>query len=72
MRLSLALLLCAGSLAAAPDKIARLDIPVPMRDGVRLSANIYRPEPPGRYPTILVRTPYGKTPASHQLRIFHG
>jgi len=33
---------------------------VPMRDGVHLSANIFRPEAPGRYPTILVRTPYGK------------
>jgi len=31
-----------------------------MRDGVRLSANIFRPEAPGRYPTILVRTPYNK------------
>jgi putative CocE/NonD family hydrolase len=31
-----------------------------MRDGVRLSANIFRPEGAGRYPTILVRTPYGK------------
>ena len=31
-----------------------------MRDGVRLSANVFRPEMPGRYPTILLRTPYGK------------
>jgi putative CocE/NonD family hydrolase len=33
---------------------------VPMRDGVRLSANVFRPDEAGRFPTILVRTPYGK------------
>jgi putative CocE/NonD family hydrolase len=54
-------LLCAGVLSAAPDEIAKsLDVAVPMRDGVRLSANVFRPETPGRYPVILVRTPYGK------------
>jgi putative CocE/NonD family hydrolase len=57
-------LLCAGTLCAAPDEIFKtLDVAVPMRDGVHLSANVFRPEPPGRYPTILVRTPYGKGPA---------
>ncbi len=33
---------------------------VPMRDGVNLSANIYRPEAPGRFPVLLLRTPYNK------------
>jgi len=32
---------------------------IPMRDGVKLYADIYLPEKPGRYPTIVVRTPYG-------------
>ena len=55
------MLLSAGVLSAASAEIARnLDIAVPMRDGVRLSANVFRPEAPGRYPAILVRTPYGK------------
>lgn len=31
-----------------------------MRDGVRLAADHYCPRQPGRYPTILVRTPYGR------------
>ena len=31
-----------------------------MRDGVRLNANIFRPAASGRFPTILVRTPYDK------------
>lgn len=30
-----------------------------MRDGVKLYADVYRPSVPGRYPTLLIRTPYG-------------
>jgi putative CocE/NonD family hydrolase len=33
---------------------------IPMRDGVKLAANIYRPKGEGRFPVILMRTPYGK------------
>jgi uncharacterized protein len=45
------------------------DVMVSMRDGVRLSTDIYRParngKPvPGRFPVILERTPYGKTVVS--------
>jgi putative CocE/NonD family hydrolase len=36
------------------------DLKIPMRDGVALAANIYRPKTEGRYPVILTRTPYGK------------
>jgi uncharacterized protein len=32
---------------------------VPMRDGVKLYADVYRPKADGRYPVIVVRTPYG-------------
>src|SRR5260370_39450231 len=31
----------------------------PMRDGVRLYADIYRPAAEGRWPTLVMRTPYG-------------
>ena len=31
---------------------------MPMRDGVRLATDIYRPKGEGRVPTIFVRTPY--------------
>lgn len=37
-----------------------LQVRIPMRDGVHLAANIFRPAEPGRVPTILVRTPYNK------------
>lgn len=36
------------------------DVPIPMRDGTKLTANIFRPEEEGQYPVILMRSPYGK------------
>jgi uncharacterized protein len=39
------------------------DVRVPMRDGVTLSADIYRPAEPGHYPVLLYRTPYNKNNA---------
>ncbi len=33
---------------------------IPMRDGVELMCNVFRPEPHGRYPAILCFAPYGK------------
>ncbi len=41
---------------------ARYDVGIPMRDGTRLSADIYYPSGErGRYPVILSRTPYDNT-----------
>ena len=40
------------------DVDMRLDVKVPMRDGVNLSADIYLPRARGRFPTVLMRTPY--------------
>ena len=34
---------------------------VPMRDGVRLSVDIYRPDAPGPFPGVLALTPYDNT-----------
>lgn len=39
-------------------------VPVPMRDGVVLRADVYRPAASGRYPVLLCRTPYGKARAA--------
>lgn len=36
------------------------NVPVPMRDGVILYADVYRPGGSGRYPVLLQRIPYGK------------
>ena len=52
-----------GSLAAQAANDTSLftaDVKVPMRDGVQLAANIFRPKGEGRFPVILMRTPYGK------------
>lgn len=45
----------------AHDMTIDFDVRVPMRDGVELSADVYRPKDDGRYPVILQRTPYLKT-----------
>lgn len=37
------------------------DVRVAIRDGITLSADIYRPRQEGRYPAIVIRTPYVKT-----------
>ena len=47
------------------ETVVESDVMVPMRDGVRLATDLYRParegQPvSGRYPTILTRTPYNK------------
>ncbi len=43
-----------------------LDVKVTMRDGVRLSTNIYRPEADGRFPVLLARSPYGNGGAGNR------
>lgn len=55
--------------------VTQLNVLVPMRDGVHLSANIFRPSGIVAVPTILIRTPYGKgvepTP-NYQAFVDHG
>jgi hypothetical protein len=41
------------------------DVAVPMRDGVKLSANVFFPEGDGPYPVVLNRTPYIKDTKGH-------
>lgn len=45
--------------------VVETNVFIPMRDGVRLAADVYRPAESGkpiagRFPTLLTRTPYGK------------
>lgn len=55
-----------ASAAAGPhDVVVQSDVMVPMRDGVRLATDVYLPakgsQPlAGRFPTILMRSPYNK------------
>ena len=38
----------------------RFGVRTPLRDGIELVSDLWLPETPGRYPTVLVRTPYLK------------
>ena len=42
---------------------------VPMRDGVKLSVHIHRPDAEGPFPAILSYTPYRKPPLGAPLRL---
>jgi len=43
---------------------------VPMRDGIELATDIYRPEAAGRFPVVLVRTPYKKEMVELEARYY--
>jgi putative CocE/NonD family hydrolase len=47
-----------------PDVYTRVrvkkNVAVPMRDGIKLYANIYKPDADGKFPVILIRLPYSK------------
>jgi putative CocE/NonD family hydrolase len=50
------------------DIIVKRDVRIPMRDGVTLSADLYRPRMDQPVPGIVMRTPYGKTGTEHHER----
>jgi uncharacterized protein len=55
----------------AANKLELLGVSVPMRDGIRLVADVFLPKSTGRWPTVLFRTPYGrKGPSSRSYRSF--
>jgi hypothetical protein len=43
---------------------------VKMRDGVELSADVYRPDAPGKFPVVLSRTPYTKPGSYNNAKYF--
>jgi hypothetical protein len=45
------------------EVVTEKGVPMQTRDGVRLVADVFRPEAPGKYPVILSRTPYGRATA---------
>ena len=60
---SAGLLLLASSSSIATDEYGvtfESNVPVKMRDGVTLRADIYRPNADGKFPVLLQRTPYNK------------
>lgn len=49
-------------LLSRPEHKVRVErnVGVPMRDGVKLSTDLYLPEKEGKHPVVLIRTPYKK------------
>ncbi len=43
------------------------DVPVKMRDGITLRADIYRPDAEGEFPILLKRTPYNKSGSGREM-----
>src|SRR6516165_12555026 len=46
------------------------DLPVRMRDGVVLRADVLRPTEDGKFPVLVYRTPYGKDAAQREYTTF--
>lgn len=67
---------CTAALAAASlPAVRNLHVLIPMRDGVRLAANVFLPNKTGHLPVILERTPYNKGVAitpNYQALVDHG
>jgi putative CocE/NonD family hydrolase len=59
-----AIALTSPARSATPNTVTyERNVLVPMRDGVKLHADIYRPDAEGKYPVLLTRTPYDKNNA---------
>src|SRR5579863_3053388 len=61
--LFLVLALSAAASGRAAEEYAVVlerNVPAKMRDGVTLKADVYRPKADGKFPVLLVRTPYDK------------
>jgi len=61
MALCAALVLPARAAAEKYEVTVERNVAAKMRDGVTLRADIYRPKAEGKFPVLLVRTPYDKT-----------
>lgn len=68
-----AMVLAVTSTSAGQPQLAHIlverDLPLKLRDGVRLYADVYRPEATGRFPALLMRTPYDKEGAQQSARL---
>src|SRR5260370_33912511 len=56
-----AIVLPAAAATESYEVTVERNVAAKMRDGVTLRADIYRPKGEGKYPVLLVRTPYDKT-----------
>lgn len=57
--------------AGLPEVRVEHDAECAVRDGAILRADAFRPNEPGTYPVLLMRTPYGKTHAQSESGYHH-
>jgi putative CocE/NonD family hydrolase len=50
------------------EPVSKQTVHVPMRDGIKLTADVYLPSPAQKRPVLLMRTPYNKTPVEPTAR----
>ncbi len=55
---------------AQPPAREQLGLTVPMRDGIRLAADLFLPRGNARWPTVLVRTPYNRKGPAMAVTVF--
>ena len=55
----------------AQNEVVRNNVPVKMRDGVTLRADVMLPSAEGKFPVLVYRTPYGKNQAPSTWTTFH-
>ena len=77
LRLLICIVTVSASIASAPPAAPHVElrVRVPMHDGIYLSTNVFHPAGTGRFPTILIRTPYGKGTSlvpNYQAFVDHG
>jgi putative CocE/NonD family hydrolase len=61
--------------AQSPNAVVEENVMAPMRDGVKLATDVYRPARDnkaldGKFPVVLIRTPYNKTGLKSQCALF--
>jgi len=59
-----------ASAQPSSEYVTEKDMPVPMRDGVTLRADVLRPSGHGQFPVLVYRTPYGKEFALREYSTF--
>ncbi len=60
----------AGAQSGAAQAVKQSGVAIPMRDGVVLRAEVWRPAGEGKFPTLVYRTPYGAKRAAEGYSIF--
>ena len=66
---AIALSVCVMQIGAN-DHVVLKDVPVKMRDGVTLLADVWLPDAKGKFPVLVYRTPYGKARAPKEWTTF--